>query len=141
MVGTVTNATVLQAIGIDGAGELWGLDTENDSLLSINKTTAAGTIVGPLGFDAESLSFHGMAWDPIHDVLWIAALNGPEGRMELRAVDRTSGFTDFSGVLGEDFPGGINALGWLGLATPEYFDLFADGFESGDTTAWSNTVP
>jgi hypothetical protein len=43
----------------------------------------------------------------------------------------------------ETFDGGSNVGGWnLGLDNPTIsYGLFSDGFESGDTTAWSATVP
>jgi len=141
VLGTVTNAPALQAIAIDGEGSLWGFGSTNDSLLSINKRDATAVTVGELGYDVHEFGGAGMAWDPIHDVLWAVAFRLDLLRSDLLAVDRESGSTDQSGELGVDFPGGRNLLGWLGLATPEYFDIFADGFESGDTTAWSNTVP
>jgi hypothetical protein len=43
----------------------------------------------------------------------------------------------------ETFDGGSNVGGWnLGLDNPTIsYGLFDDGFESGDTSAWSATVP
>jgi len=43
----------------------------------------------------------------------------------------------------ETFDGGSNVGGWnLGLDNPTIsYGLYDDGFESGDTTAWSATVP
>ena len=43
----------------------------------------------------------------------------------------------------ETFDGGSNVGGWtFGLDNPSIeYGLFDDGFESGDTSAWSTTVP
>lgn len=139
LIGTVTNSPGLIAIAIDGAGELWGYDIITDELLSIDKATAAGNPVGPLGFDAEF--GQGLGWDERTDTLWAAAFNNTTNRGELRKVDRATGSTGFFGVLGDGFPGGLNQLPWLGIATADYVAIFSDGFESGDTSAWGNTVP
>ena len=137
-IGTVTNAPGLIAIAVDGAGTLWGYDIVNDWLLSINKTNGIGTIIGPIGFDATF--GQGLAWDEISSTLYMAAFNNDTFAAEWRSVDRTTGATTLIGPLGNVYPSGLNQLGWLGMATQEFLEIFDDGFESGNTSAWDNTV-
>ena len=42
---------------------------------------------------------------------------------------------------GLDFGQAPNGLGTFDLGADEYSGLFADGFESGDAVAWSDSVP
>jgi len=53
LIGNITNATCLVGLAADNLGNLWGFDIVNDSLISVNKLTGAGTIVGALGFNAN----------------------------------------------------------------------------------------
>jgi hypothetical protein len=136
-IGTVTNAPGLIAIAVDGAGTLWGYDIVNDWLLSINKTNGIGTVIGPIGFDATF--GQGLAWDEISSTLYMAAFNTDTSAAEWRSVDRATGATTLIAPLGNIYPGGLNQLGWLGMATQEFLEIFDDGFESGNTSAWDNT--
>jgi hypothetical protein len=45
--------TTIADIAIDQSGQMYGLDTLNDSLLAIDKTTGHASVVGPLGVDAK----------------------------------------------------------------------------------------
>jgi hypothetical protein len=92
---------------------MYSHDIVNDSLISIDKATAAGTIIGPLGYDANF--GQGMGWDPATDTLFLAAFNNGTFQAELRAADRTTGNTVLVGVLGADDPGGTNQLSYLAL--------------------------
>ena len=112
-IGPVTNAPGLIALAIDGNGDLWGYDIIADVLVSIDKTTGAGTVIGSIGFDANY--GQGMGWDPATDTLLMAAFNNTSFQGELRSVDRTTGNTTLVGVLGSTTPGGTNQLSWLGL--------------------------
>ncbi len=51
LIGQITNAEAVLGIAINLAGEMYGVDAEQDVLLQIDPDTAAGTIVGSLGFD------------------------------------------------------------------------------------------
>jgi hypothetical protein len=113
LMGTITNSPGIIGIAIDGSGTLYGYDIISDTLLSIDKSSAAGTIIGPIGFDANF--GQGMGWDQATDTLYMAAFNNPLLQGELRSVDRNTGNTTLLGVLGSTNPGGINQLSWLGL--------------------------
>lgn len=113
LVGPVTNGGCLIGIAVDGNGDLWGYDIIADVLLSIDKNTGAGTIVGSIGFDANF--GQGMGWDPNTDTLYMAAFNSSAFQAELRTVDRNTGNTALVGVLGSTTPGGLTQLPWLGF--------------------------
>ncbi len=82
-------------------------------LVSIDKSTGAGTVIGSIGFDANF--GQGMGWDAATDTLYMAAFNGGAFQAELRAVDRTTGNTTLIGVLGATTPGGLTQVPWLGF--------------------------
>jgi hypothetical protein len=113
LVGTVTNAPALIALAIDGAGDLYGYDIIFDVLLSIDKNTAEGTVIGSIGFDANF--GQGMAYDPATDTIYMAAFNNNTFQAELRSVDTSTGNTALIGVLGSTTPGGLNQISWLGV--------------------------
>lgn len=45
--------SVVADIAVDQNGQMYGLDTLNDALLAIDKTSGAASVVGPLGVDAK----------------------------------------------------------------------------------------
>lgn len=112
-IGTIPGAPCVIGIAIDGAGDLWGYDLVNDDFISIDRTTAARTLIGPIGFDANF--GQGMDWDPVTDQLYMAAFNNTAFQAELRTVDRTTGATTFLGVLGSTNPGGLTQLAFLAI--------------------------
>ncbi len=93
LIGTVTNCPGLIAIGVNCDGEMYGVDLVNDNLVSIDPSTAAGTIVGPLGYDANYAQ--DADFDFATGTLYIAAYNGATGTGELRTADLTTGNTTF----------------------------------------------
>lgn len=101
-------------IAIDGNGIMYGYSLTDNNLYQINKGTAAITLIGNIGFDANY--GQGLTWDSGSDQLLMAAFNGGTFQAEFRLVDRTTGNTQLIGVLGSTVPGGTNQLGWI--ATP-----------------------
>ncbi len=93
LIGTVTNCPGLIAIGVNCDGEMYGVDLVNDNLVSIDPSTAAGTIVGPLGYDANYAQ--DADFDFATNILYIAAYNNATGGGELRTADLTTGNTTF----------------------------------------------
>ena len=112
-IGQITGSPCTIAIAVDGAGDMYGHDIVNDSLIGINKTTGAGTVIGSLGFDANY--GQGMDWDPLTDTLYLAAFNSSTFRSELRVADRSTGATALVGPLGQGTPGGTVQLPFLGV--------------------------
>ena len=107
------------AIAINNSGQMYGQEITTDVMLSIDKSTGAGTVLGALGFDANY--GQGMDFDPITETLYLSAFNNTTFQAELRTGNTTTGNTTLIGVLGSTTPGGLTQLGWIGLPG-EYFD-------------------
>jgi len=108
LIGKIDNSPGNIAIAINANGELFGVDIMNDSLISINKKTGAGTIIGSLGFNANF--GQGADFDYESGILYLAAFNGSTGP-ELRIADITTGNTTNVGALA------INQMGSMAVAT------------------------
>jgi hypothetical protein len=90
LIGPIVNSPGIIAIGINAEGRMYGHDIVNDSLMSINKYTAVGTIIGPLGFNANF--GQGMDFDYESGICYLAAFNQNTGP-ELRIADLATGNT------------------------------------------------
>lgn len=101
------------ALAVDDDGAMFALDVIRDELVSVDKTTGAGTTIGSIGFDSNF--GQGMAFDPATKQLYISAFNNFRFQSELRVADRTTGATEVVGILGGIDPGGLVQLGWLGI--------------------------
>jgi len=98
-------------ICIDGNGDCWSYDIVTDVFVQIDKESGTGTVIGPLGFDANF--GQGMTWDGLNDIIWLAAFNQSTMLGELRTVDTFTGSTMFWGILGGIDPGGSCQMGWI----------------------------
>jgi len=136
LIGTISSAVRVGAIAIDGNGLMWGIDGFNRQFLMIDKTTANGIVIGPV--DLVNGGDAGLAWDPITDSLYLTNVNPETGDGELHTIQRVGAGTSIVAVLGIHSPGAPNELHWLALAGE---GIFADGFESGDFSAWTTAVP
>ena len=120
---------------------MFGYGETSDVLLAIDKKTAAGTIIGPLGFNARF--GQAMDFDHTDDTCYLFAFNGDSLEGELRTCNITTGAATLVGLIGSTTnPGEFNQ--WLAgsVRTPDGDPpIFADGFESTDTSSWSSTVP
>jgi S-layer family protein len=67
LVGPIGFSLVID-IAISNTGQMYGHDIGLDQLISINKATGAGTIIGPTGFNANFAQ--GMDFDNGTNVLW-----------------------------------------------------------------------
>lgn len=85
-VGSITGCPVIIDIAINSAGEMYGVDIALDSLVWIDKTTGAATVVGSLGVDSSYAQ--GLDFDEENDVLYWAAYTT---QAELRVIDTTTG--------------------------------------------------
>lgn len=70
----------------------------SDNLLLIDKATGAGTVVGPLGFDANF--GQGMDCDERTGTCFLFAFNGGTFQPELRICDTNTGATTLVGRIG-----------------------------------------
>jgi len=73
LIGEIDNSPGSIAIAINANGKLYGIDIINNSLISINKQTGAGTIIGSLGFNANF--GQGADFDYESGILYLAAYN------------------------------------------------------------------
>ncbi len=106
-VGPVTGGGCIISLAADNAGNLWGIDLTADTLISINKVTGAGTVVGPIGFDT---SFgQGMDCDPAGGTCFMFTINVTAGTLsQLRSVNTVTGATTQVGAnIGSISPGGV----------------------------------
>lgn len=110
LVGGMTNSPGNIAIGVDLNGDLYGFDVVTDSLVKHDKATGAGTVIGPLGFDANFAQ--GMDFDHSDNTCYIFAFNNASFQAELRTCDVTTGSTTLVGVIGQNAPGGLQE--WTG---------------------------
>lgn len=88
LVGEVTNSALLIDIAVSPSGEIFGVDLASDSLISIDKITGAGTVVGALGVDISYAQ--GMDFDNFSNTLYLAAYIGG-GVNEVRTIDVATG--------------------------------------------------
>jgi hypothetical protein len=102
--GTVTNSRCLTGLAFDNGGNLFGFDGANDSLISINKVTGAGTIVGSAGFNANFAQ--AMDCDPSTGTCYLFGHNASNNRQELRTFNLTTGATTVVNTIGSVSPGG-----------------------------------
>jgi hypothetical protein len=108
--GTVTNAPCLTGLAFDNGGNLFGFDIANDSLISINKVTGAGTIVGSAGFNANF--GQAMDCDPSTGTCYLFGNNASNNRQELRTLNLKTGATIVVNTIGSVSPGGqLNVAG------------------------------
>jgi hypothetical protein len=103
-------AGLVISMACDGEGQLYGFDISTDQLVSIDKSTAQKTVVGPVGFDGNFAQ--SMAWDAESDIIYMAAYDNTLSQGQLRVVDKTTGATTLLGV----FPDGAEVCG-LGFKT------------------------
>ncbi len=98
LVGQVTNASCLIAIGADSSGNLFGHDIVDDVIVSIDKATGAGSVLGSTGFDGNF--GQGMDFDHDDDTCYLFAFNSTTFVAELRTCDTTTGATTLVGQIG-----------------------------------------
>ncbi len=96
-------------IAIDGTGTMYGWDLLNDEAFIIDKSTAASTYLGPLGYDLNYAQ--GGNWDPLSDQIYLAAYSGGG---QLMTMDKVTGALTYIGPLGASVE--IDALAFPGAA-------------------------
>lgn len=86
----VTGGELIICIGINCAGDMYGIEILNDNLLSINTSTGAGTVIGPTNYPANFAQ--GCDFDNSTGILYWAAYSG-NGVSGIRTVDLVTGNT------------------------------------------------
>jgi hypothetical protein len=99
-IGPILTGTIID-IACSNTGQIYGIKFAaaagvSDSLVSINKTTGAGTTVGPLGVDVNFA--HGMDFDPVTDSLFYPGYIGG-GVNNLYRINTTTGLATLVGPL------------------------------------------
>ncbi len=137
-----TNLHGIVGIAIDGTGQMYGYDVYTSNAFRIDKYTGNATLIGSIGFNAGYAQ--DMAWDPISDNIYLAAVNVTSGSpvYEIRIMDRTTGNTALIGPLrgqtdGLTFPGGA----YLANITPVSGTLAAGDSVSITVSFNGNYVP
>ena len=97
LVGSMGTAGLFVGIASDGAGTLYGIDLGDESLYSINPTTAVATLIGSTGLTLNYAQ--DMAYDKNNDILYLAAYEDP-GDGSLQICDVTDGSTTLVGAFG-----------------------------------------
>lgn len=123
-IGTITNSPCIIGIAVDAAGQMYGVDIINDELLSIDKNTGAGTVIGYIGYDANYSQ--GMDFDEATGILYMAAYNNSTGTGELRIIDPSTGNSTLVGLFGGT---GSHEVNTMAVAT------------GGTSASWVYAVP
>lgn len=97
-VGTISTGSCLVSSGVDNQGRIFAIDILSDSLIRIDKATGAGTVVGPIGFNANF--GQGMDCDERTGACFLFAFNLDTFQPELRLCDTDTGATTFLGRIG-----------------------------------------
>jgi hypothetical protein len=108
-----TGTTGLIAIAITDSGAMYGYDNITDSFYSINKTTGAASLIGPIGFDATF--GQDMEWDSDSGTMYMTAFNNDVFDAELRTVNLNTGATT---LIGGIIPGEATQIIWSSVANP-----------------------
>lgn len=109
-----TGLVVGISLGRDSNNELYALDIDTNMVHRINKTTGAGTVLGPVGFNA---SFgQGMGFDPVSEMLVCTCFNNTIVDSELRTINTTTGA---STLIGEIVPPTTMQFGWMSVFDPK----------------------
>ena len=130
-VGGVAGADCVIDVAIDCSGDLYALDLISDSLYEVDRGTGAATLVGPTGIDHNFPQ--GMDFDNESGVLYAWAHDAATDETAYGTIDLETGAL---AVLQRD-----DSLHDGAIRSSCPVPIFADGFESGDTSAWSSTVP
>ena len=135
-IGPIPDLSCVIAAAFDNSGQLYAYGVVGDALVAIDKATGDSTVIGDLGFNANFAQ--GMDFDASTDTCYLFAFNTDSANEgELRTCDTATGASTFVAVLGN---GNFEITG-AGIARLGDVLIFEDGFETGDTSAWSSTTP
>lgn len=85
LIGPITNCPGIIFLAVNCEGELYGVDIVDDNFLQIDPSTAAGTIIGPIGFNVNNAQ--GADFDDGTGILYWAAY--PDGN--IRTINLQTG--------------------------------------------------
>jgi hypothetical protein len=130
-IGTETG-DLLITLAADNAGQLYSVEILADNFGSVNKTTGAFTIIGPIGFNANYAQ--DMEFDHSTDTCFYACYNLTSGRAEMRTVNVATGATTLIGA----FP---DTAEIAGLAIPYSGSTGIPSYEKSNVTLGSYPNP
>ena len=87
---------MIRDIAIDRSGLMYGIDSDADTLVAIDKTNGATQTIGSIGFDA--VFGQGLDFDAETGVLYLASADFNDSRMY--TIDPLTGATTLIGVMG-----------------------------------------
>lgn len=138
-IGAVTNSSGgVIACAFDNSGQMYAIDITDETLLRIDKTTGAGTVVGPLDFDANF--GQGMDFNEVDNTCYLFAFNNTTFQAELRTCNTTDGSTTLIGVLGSVSPGGLTQITGAGIAETFTLSAIFPGYQSNVNTMTAMTA-
>lgn len=114
-IGQITNAEYIGDIAINLSGEMVGVDLEQDVLIQIDPGTAAGTVIGPVGFD---LWYATLEFDDDSGVLYMGTWDYLSGQGALWMADMNTGAPTWVG----DFPAG-RGISFLAIVSDGLLDI------------------
>jgi uncharacterized membrane protein len=121
-VAPVTGTGCLDSLTADDQGNLYTIDTDSDTLVSIDPATGTATVVGSLGFDANTF-LQGLAWDSATNQLYYAAtdVSGWPFVQKLYLVSKATGAATEIADMGLSDMGGLaiasDAAEWVNFPT------------------------
>jgi hypothetical protein len=127
LIGTTGIPGIIE-IAIDGTGTMYAWDIVNDEAFTVDKSTGASTLLGPLGYNLNYAQ--GGNWDPVSDVIYLAAYSASG---QLMTMDKATGALTVIG----DFPSGaeVDALAFPGgFSTWLSIDPHNGTIEAGNNT-------
>ncbi|MBX2829402.1 MAG: T9SS type A sorting domain-containing protein [Flavobacteriaceae bacterium] len=116
------------SIAITSTGEMYGYDVVDDNFYSINTSTGAATVLGPVGFDANF--GQDLEWDDASGIMYMVCYNAGVFEGEVRTVDLTTGATTLIGDLIPAVTG--TQMAWAAIQNPPVLSV--------DDTAFLNFV-
>lgn len=138
-IGAVTNSSGgIIACAFDNSGQMYGLDITDETLIRIDKTSGAGTVVGTLDFNANF--GQGMDFNEVDNTCYLFAFNNDTFQAELRTCNTTDGSTSLIGVLGSTTPGGLRQITGAGIAETFTLTPIYPGVQSNPNGMTANTA-
>jgi hypothetical protein len=115
-VGTITGVgepSYVMGLAVDPSnGLMYGIEIVSSSLIAIDKTTGAGSVIGPLGYSTRF--GQGLDFNAATHTLYLASIDYGAGGQNMYTVDLTSGHATLIGPIGNN----IIQLGSFGIAVP-----------------------
>ena len=114
-IGHIGEGLVIISISADSQGNIYGLCIETNSLYSINKETAEGTLVGPIGFGinfAQDIGFD-KATDVLYGTLFSGGTSGALYTFDLNTGEATK--------IGENFQDELTMCAIY--STPDFYNV------------------